>query len=164
MIPQPSFNLTQLTSIFSKHNLTQLDMIALSGAHTIGVSHCDQFANRLHSFSPSFKIDPSLDPEYAQQLIEACLNAGSDGVIPFDPETPQIFDNVYFQNLIAGKGLLSSDEVLFSDPASQPTVRKFASSPGDFNTAFITGMKKLGRSGIKTGGQGQVRRDCTAFN
>ncbi|KAK1349195.1 Peroxidase [Heracleum sosnowskyi] len=141
-LPESSFNLKQLNSIFSKHNLTQLDMIALSGAHTIGVSHCDQFSNRLHSFSSTSKIDPSLDPEYAQQLIKACPNADSN----------------------EEKGLLSSDQVLFSDPESQPTVSDFASSPGDFYTAFITGIKKLGRSGVKTGDQGQIRKDCTAFN
>ncbi|KAK1369800.1 hypothetical protein POM88_035892 [Heracleum sosnowskyi] len=50
------------------------------------------------------------------------------------------------------------------DPESQPTVGDFASSPGDFYTAFITGIKKLGRSGVKTGDQGQIRKDCTAFN
>ncbi|GAB4850484.1 Peroxidase 55 [Ancistrocladus abbreviatus] len=33
-LPEPSFNLTQLVAIFSKNNLTQFDMIALSGAHT----------------------------------------------------------------------------------------------------------------------------------
>ncbi|KAL8109048.1 hypothetical protein AgCh_025223 [Apium graveolens] len=163
-IPEPSFNLTQLNSIFSKHNLTQLDMIALSGGHTFGVSHCDQFSKRLHSFSSSSKTDPSLVPEYARQLIEACSNPEPSTVIILDPETPQIFDNVYFKNLVAGKGLLSSDQVLFSDPASRPTVLEFANSPDDFKAAFITGMKKLGRSGVKTGGQGEVRKDCTAFN
>lgn len=163
-IPEPSFNLKQLNSIFSRHNLTQLDMIALSGGHTLGVSHCDQFSNRLHSFSSSSKTDPSLDPDYAQQLTEACSNSDQSTVIILDPETPQIFDNVYFKNLVAGKGLLSSDQVLFSDPASRPTVLDFANSPDEFKAAFITGMKKLGRSGVKTGGQGELRKDCTAFN
>ncbi|KAL1830972.1 hypothetical protein ACET3Z_000623 [Daucus carota] len=163
-LPKPSFNLKQLNSIFSKHNLTQLDMIALSGAHTLGVSRCDQFSNRLHSFSSSFKTDPSLDPEYAQQLIDACPKEDSGAFFPLDLETPRTFDNSYFKNLVAGKGLLSSDQVLFSDPASRTSVRDFASSPGDFNAAFTTAMKKLGRSGVKTGDRGQVRKDCTAFN
>ena len=83
---------------------------------------------------------------------------------PLDLETPRTFDNRYFKNLVAGKGLLSSDQVLFSDPASRTSVRDFASSPGDFNAAFTTAMKKLGRSGVKTGDRGQVRKDCTAFN
>nr|XP_017215845.1 PREDICTED: peroxidase 55-like [Daucus carota subsp. sativus] len=163
-IPKPSFNLKQLNSLFSQLNLTQLDMIALSGGHTLGVSHCDQFSNRLHSFSSSAQTDPSLDPDYARQLTAACSNSDESTVIILDPETPQTFDNMYFKNLVAGKGLLSSDQVLFSDPASQPTVRDFANSPDEFNVAFVSGMRKLGRSGVKTGRQGELGKDCTAFN
>lgn len=164
-LPEPSFNLKQLNSMFAKHNLTQLDMIALSGAHTIGFSHCNRFANRLYSFSSSSKIDPSLDPSYAQQLIAACpQNVDPSIAVNMDPETPQTFDNVYYQNLVAGKGLLTADQVLFTDPASQRTVNDFANSPGDFNGAFIAAMKKLGRVGVKTGNQGEIRRDCSTFN
>ncbi|KAL5057147.1 hypothetical protein RYX36_028751, partial [Vicia faba] len=64
-LPKPTFNLNQLNRIFSKHNLTQTDMIALSGAHTIGFSHCDQFTDRLYSS----QVDPTLNPSYAQELM-----------------------------------------------------------------------------------------------
>lgn len=164
-LPEPNFNLDQLNSMFAQHNLSQIDMIALSGAHTLGFSHCNRFANRLYSFSSSSPIDPSLDPSYAQQLIASCpQNVAPDIAIDMDPVTARTFDNVYYQNLVGGKGLFTSDEVLFSDPASQPTVRDFANSPADFNGAFITAMTKLGRVGVKTGNQGEIRTDCTAFN
>ncbi|KAJ0110729.1 hypothetical protein Patl1_03046 [Pistacia atlantica] len=164
-LPEPSFNLTQLNTMFAKHNLSQIDMIALSGAHTLGFSHCDRLANRLYSFSSSSPVDPSLDPDYAQQLMEACpRNVDPSIAINMDPETPQTFDNQYYQNLVAGKGLFTSDEVLFTDPDSQPTVNDFAKSPGDFNGAFVTAMIKLGRVGIKIGNQGEIRTDCAAFN
>ncbi|KAK9272537.1 hypothetical protein L1049_002910 [Liquidambar formosana] len=164
-LPEPTFNLNQLTSIFAKNNLSQFDMIALSGAHTVGFSHCSRFANRLYSFSSSSTVDPSLNSNYAQQLMSACpQNVDPSIAVDLDPVTPQTFDNVYYQNLVAGKGLLSSDEVLFSDPTSQPTVNDFAKNPGDFNGAFATAMRKLGRVGVKIGNQGQIRRDCSAFN
>ncbi|KAJ9683238.1 hypothetical protein PVL29_019000 [Vitis rotundifolia] len=164
-LPEPSFDLDQLNSMFARHNLSQLDMIALSGAHTVGFSHCSRFANRLYSFSSSSQVDPSLDPDYAKQLMSACpQNVDPRIAIDMDPVTPRTFDNVYYQNLVAGKGLFTSDEALFSDPASKPTVTDFANSPGDFNGAFITAMRKLGRVGVKTGDQGQIRKDCTAFN
>lgn len=164
-LPEPSFDLNQLNAMFSKHNLNQLDMIALSGAHTVGFSHCNRFANRLYSFSSSSKVDPSLDPNYAQQLMASCpQNVAPDIAIAMDPVTPRTFDNAYYQNLVAHKGLFTSDEVLFTNSASQSTVRDFANSPGDFNAAFATAMRKLGRVGVKTGSQGQIRRDCTAFN
>ncbi|CAK9149902.1 unnamed protein product [Ilex paraguariensis] len=164
-LPEPFFNLSQLNTMFAKHNLTQLDMIALSGAHTVGFSHCNRFANRLYSFSPANPVDPSLDPNYAQQLMQACpQNVDPSIAVNMDPVTPRIFDNVYYQNLVNRKGMFTSDEVLFTDAASQPTVNDFANNPGDFNGAFITAMRKLGRVGVKTGNQGQIRIDCTAFN
>jgi len=164
-LPEPSFDLKQLNTMFAKHNLNQNDMIALSGAHTLGFSHCNRFANRLYSFSSSSAVDPSLDPDYAKQLMSACPQDVDPSIaIDMDPQTPRTFDNVYYQNLVAGKGLFTSDEVLFSDSASQPTVVDFANTPGQFSGAFITAMRKLGRVDVKTGSEGEIRTDCTAFN
>jgi len=164
-LPKANFNLDQLTSLFQKHGLTQTDMIALSGAHTVGFSHCDQFANRLYSFSSSNPVDPTLDPTYAQTLMAGCpRNPDPTVAIELDPQTPAAFDNIYYQNLVSGKGLLTSDQVLFSDAASQPTVVRFANNAADFNEAFVAAIRKLGRVGIKTGNEGEIRRDCTAFN
>lgn len=164
-LPEPFFNLSQLNALFAKNNLSQFDMIALSGAHTIGFSHCDNFANRLYNFSNSSQVDPSLNATFAKQLMQDCpQNVNPQHVIPLDDVTPFAFDNAYYQDLVGGKGVLTSDEVLFTDPASQPTVRDFASNPGAFNRAFATAMRKLGRVGVLTGSEGQIRKDCTAFN
>lgn len=161
-LPEPTFNLIQLNTIFARNNLSELDMIALSGAHTLGFSHCNRFADRLYSSSV---VDPSLDPTYAKQLMAACpQNVAPDIAIDMDPETPRAFDNVYYQNLVAGKGLFTSDQVLFTDTSSRSIVNDFANNAGDFNAAFITAMRKLGTTGVKVGNQGEIRRDCTAFN
>lgn len=164
-LPQPTFDLNLLNWIFRKNNLTQTDMIALSGAHTVGFSHCNRFADRLYSFGPSSSVDPSLDPTYAQQLMSSCPpNVDPTVAINMDPKTPNRFDNVYYQNLVEGKGLFTSDQVLFTEPASKPTVANFAANPWNFAAAFAEAMRKLGRVGVKTGDQGEIRRDCAAFN
>ncbi|KAI8533408.1 hypothetical protein RHMOL_Rhmol10G0007300 [Rhododendron molle] len=164
-LPEPFFDLSQLTAIFAKNNLSQSEMIALSGAHTVGVSHCSRFANRLYNFSSSSPVDPSLNPNYAQQLMQECpQNADPDPFVVLDPVTPQIFDNVYYQNLVGGKGLLTSDEVLFTNSASRRLVKNFARNPRNFNLAFVRALRQLGRAGVKTGSQGEIRKDCTAFN
>lgn len=164
-LPKANFNLNQLTALFSQHNLSQTDMIALSGAHTVGFSHCDQFAKRLYSFSSSSPVDPSLDSNYAKQLKEQCpQNPDPTVAVALDPQTPSSFDNVYYQDLVSGQGLLSSDQVLFTDPASKSTVVRFANNPSEFNGAFVSAIRKLGRVGVKTGNEGEIRRDCTKFN
>ncbi|KAH0718942.1 hypothetical protein KY290_004344 [Solanum tuberosum] len=164
-LPEPDFNLIQLNTMFASHNLSQFDMIALSGAHTLGFSHCDRFANRLYSFTPSNPVDPSLDPEYAKELKDMCpQNVDPSIAINMDPATPRTFDNEYYKNLVKGKGLFTSDQVLFTDESSQGTVSDFANNAFDFNGAFVTAMRKLGRVGVKTGDQGEIRLDCTRFN
>ena len=84
--------------------------------------------------------------------------------INMDPVTPQKFDNQYFKNLQQGRGLFTSDESLFTDSRSRDTVNLFASSETAFESAFITAITKMGRVGVKTGNQGEIRFDCTKVN
>ncbi|KAA8535677.1 hypothetical protein F0562_030680 [Nyssa sinensis] len=164
-LPHPDFSLDQLNTMFGSHGLSQTDMIALSGAHTIGFSHCGKFSKRIYNFSPKNRIDPTLNLQYALQLRQMCpLNVDPRIAINMDPTTPQTFDNAYFQNLQQGKGLFISDQTLFTDTGSKATVNLFASSNAAFNQAFVTAITQLGRVGVKTGNQGEIRRDCTAVN
>ncbi|KAM0947094.1 putative peroxidase [Dioscorea sansibarensis] len=164
-LPGPTFSVNLLNWIFRKNNLTQTDMIALSGAHTVGFSHCTRFANRLYSFNSTHQTDPSLNPSYARQLMQACpRNVNPLVAINMDPATPNNFDNVYFKNLVNGKGLFTSDQDLFGSFQTRATVNAFASNQASFFSAFSTAMVKLGRTGVKTERQGEIRRDCTAFN
>ncbi|XP_021276673.1 peroxidase 16 [Herrania umbratica] len=164
-LPHPDFNLDQLNSMFARHGLTQTDMIALSGAHTLGFSHCGRFSNRIYNFSPRSKIDPSLNFAYALQLRQMCpRNVDPRIAINMDPTTPRIFDNVYYKNLQQGKGLFTSDQILFTDRRSRNTVKLFASNNAAFQNAFVAAITKLGRVGVLTGNQGEIRRDCTQPN
>uniref|UniRef100_A0A5B6ZEA1 Peroxidase n=1 Tax=Davidia involucrata TaxID=16924 RepID=A0A5B6ZEA1_DAVIN len=164
-LPQPTFNLNQLNSMFAANGLTQTDMIALSAAHTLGFSHCNKFANRIYNFSSQNPVDPTLNTAYAAQLQSMCpKNVDPRIAINMDPNTPRTFDNVYFQNLQQGKGLFTSDQVLFTDPRSKSTVNAWANNSPDFQKAFVTAMTKLGRVGVKTGSTGNIRSNCAAFN
>ncbi|KAF8035260.1 hypothetical protein BT93_C1323 [Corymbia citriodora subsp. variegata] len=164
-LPQPGFSLDQLNSMFSSHGLSQTDMIALSGAHTIGFAHCGKFSKRIYNFSPRNRIDPTLNFGYALQLRQMCpINVDPRIAINMDPATPQTFDNAYFKNLQQGKGLFVSDQILFSDLRSRATVNLFASNNAAFQQAFVTGIIKMGRIGVKTGNQGEIRIDCTRPN
>ncbi|KAL2534768.1 Peroxidase 16 [Abeliophyllum distichum] len=164
-LPGPGSNLDQLNTIFARRGLSQTDMIALSGAHTIGFSHCNRFSKRIYNFSPRNRIDPTLNLQYAMQLRQMCpLRVDPRIAINMDPTTPQTFDNAYFRNLQQGKGLFVSDQVLFSDSRSRATVNLFASNNAAFQQAFVQGMIKLGRVEVLTGNKGEIRVDCTRPN
>ena len=135
------------------------------GAHTIGVSHCSRFSRRIYRFSPKNWIDPTLNLTYAFQLRQMCpLNVDPTIAVSLDPTTPNTFDNAYYKNLQQGKGLLTSDEVLFIDARSKSTVDLFASNNDAFQQAFVSAITKLGRVGVKTGNQGEIRHDCSRIN
>ncbi|ESW26306.1 hypothetical protein PHAVU_003G108100 [Phaseolus vulgaris] len=65
------------------------EMVTLSGAHSIGVSHCSTFPKRLYSFNDTFKQDPSMDSFYAETLMTKCPAppATSDPTLSLDPST-----------------------------------------------------------------------------
>ncbi|KAL8135202.1 hypothetical protein AgCh_010023 [Apium graveolens] len=164
-LPHATFNLDQLNSMFSSHGLSQTDMIALSGAHTLGFSHCGQFSKRIYNFSPGKRIDPTLNSAYALQLRQMCPTRVDPRVaINMDPTTPQKFDNAYYQNLVQGKGLFSSDQILFTDTRSRSTVQQFASNNDAFSKAFVSAITKLDKIGVLTGNNGEIRRDCNKIN
>ncbi|EEF37080.1 Peroxidase 73 precursor, putative [Ricinus communis] len=164
-LPQPTFNLNQLNSLFAANGLSQTDMIALSAAHTLGFSHCGKFANRIYNFSRQNPVDPTLNKAYATQLQQMCpKNVDPRIAINMDPKTPQTFDNAYYKNLQQGMGLFTSDQILFTDARSRPTVNAWASNSPAFQQAFVAAMTKLGRVGVKTGRNGNIRTDCGVLN
>lgn len=136
-----------------------------SGAHTIGFAHCGKFSNRIYNFSPRTRIDPSINSQYALQLRQMCpMQVDPRIAINMDPASPRTFDNAYFKNLQQGKGLFTSDQILFTDQRSRSTVNSFANSEGAFRQAFISAITKLGRIGVLTGNAGEIRRDCSRVN
>lgn len=164
-LPHPTDDVNKLTSLFAKNGLSLNDMIALSGAHTLGFAHCTKVFNRIYTFNKTTKVDPTVNKDYVTELKASCpRNIDPRVAINMDPTTPRQFDNVYYKNLQQGKGLFTSDQVLFTDRRSKPTVDLWANNGQLFNQAFISSMIKLGRVGVKTGSNGNIRRDCGAFN
>ena len=131
------------------------------GGHTVGLAHCSTFAGRLRPTA-----DPTLSPRFAAQLQAWCPpNVDPRTAVPMDTVTPRAFDNQYFKNLQGGMGLLSSDQLLFTDSRSRPTVDAWARSGAAFDRAFVAAITKLGRVGVKTdASQGNIRHNCAAFN
>ena len=129
------------------------------------MTHCDKFVRRIYTFKKRLKYNPPMNLDFLRSLRKVCpMNYTPTNFAMLDVSTPKTFDNAYFDNLRYNKGLLASDQVLFTDRRSRPTVELFAANATAFNNAFVAAMAKLGRIGVKTGRDGEVRKVCTAVN
>ncbi|KAK4423420.1 Lignin-forming anionic peroxidase [Sesamum alatum] len=158
-LPGPSSTLDQLISGFGNKRLSARDMVALSGAHTIGQSQCFLFRDRIYSNGTD------IDAGFASTRRRQCPQNGGDGnLAPLDLVTPNSFDNNYFKNLMQRKGLLQSDQVLFSGGSTDSIVSEYSRSPQTFASDFANAMIKMGEIELLTGQNGIIRRVCSAVN
>ena len=142
-------------------------MLHSSGAHTFGRAHCSLFVSRLYNFSNTGSPDPSLNATYLQELRKICPNNGPGTTLTnFDPTTPDTFDKNYYSNLQVQKGLLQSDQELFSTSGADTIsiVNKFSSDQNAFFESFKAAMIKMGNIGVLTGTKGEIRRHCNFVN
>ncbi|KAG6633074.1 peroxidase 65-like [Carya illinoinensis] len=165
-IPRSNMSLNRMISVYATKGFTIQEMVALNGAHTVGFSPCKEFSNRIFHYSKKSPSDPAMYPKFAEALRKICANYTKDPTMSVfnDVMTPGKFDNMYFQNLQKGLGLLASDQALVMDPRTKPFVDLYASNQAKFFQDFAHAMEKLSVYGIKTGHKGEVRHRCDAFN
>ncbi|KAG0459725.1 hypothetical protein HPP92_022853 [Vanilla planifolia] len=165
-IPAPTNTLNTIITKFNRQGLDVVDVVALSGSHTIGKSRCASFRQRLYNQTGDGKPDETLDLGYAAKLRTRCPRTGGDQTIfSLDLVSPNRFDNQYYKNIVAKKGLLNSDEELYT--ASQVTrdlVEKYSVSNDVFFEQFAKSMVKMGNISPLTGSQGEIRRVCRRVN
>ncbi|RLM93963.1 peroxidase 1-like [Panicum miliaceum] len=141
---------SQLIDSFAAKNLSVDDLVALSGAHSIGVSHCSAFANRLR---------PTVDPAYAAQLNATCPAGGADRAVNNSPVAPDALSNQYYRNALAGRVLLTSDAALLTRGDTAARVNATA-----WMARFAAAMVRMAGVEVLTGAQGEVRRLCNVTN
>ncbi|CAL9203302.1 peroxidase 1 [Musa acuminata AAA Group] len=168
-LPPPTANITELKAFFLQKNLTVKDLVVLSGAHTIGFSHCSSFSQRLYNFSGKGDTDPSLDMEYAEKLKRKCKPHDHDDMrtlVKMDPNSPRRFDLCYYRLVSEGKGLFASDEALLHDPETRAYVERqaMASSAEEFFKDFGSSMVIMGKIGVLTHQKGEIRKKCAYVN
>ena len=168
-IPPPSLNAQQLIDNFARKGLSKEEMVTLSGAHSIGVSHCSSFSNRLYSFNATHPQDPSMDPKYAAFLKTRCPpssngGGGNDPTVVLDSRTPLRLDSKYYLELRNHRGLLSSDQTLQSSRSTARTVLNNAHHGSLWAAKFAKAMVRMGSIEELTGSQGEIRRFCSFVN
>ena len=133
-----------------------------AGAHTIGQAQCATFRDRIYNNASD------IDAGFASTRQRGCpslSNTNNDRKLAsLDLVTPNSFDNNYFKNLIQKKGLLQSDQVLFSGGSTDAIVSEYSKNPTTFKSDFAAAMIKMGDIEPLTGSAGVIRRICSAIN
>ncbi|XP_022730941.1 cationic peroxidase 1-like [Durio zibethinus] len=159
-LPPPFFNFTQLLANFESQGLDGKDLIVLSGAHTMGYARCTTFRGRIYN-------DSNIDPNFADLRKQTCpMSGGDNNTAPLDVATPIRFDTQYFRGLLQFKGLLHSDQELFTGngAAGDALVRYYSSNTEAFFADFGASMIKMGNLRPLTGANGEIRQNCRRVN
>ncbi|KAE8729071.1 Peroxidase 4 [Hibiscus syriacus] len=160
VIPPPTATLGQLINRFNARGLSAKDMVALSGAHTIGKARCALFRDRIYN-------ETNIDGSFAKTTQSSCprtSGSGDNNLAPLDVETQNSFDLKYFKNLLNKKGLLHSDQILFNGGSTDSLVKTYSSNVKTFYSDFVTAMIKMGDITPLTGSNGEIRKNCRRPN
>lgn len=166
-LPTPLSNASTLIASFAAKNLTAEEMVVLSGAHSIGVAHCVAFRNRIYNFSATNQTDPTLSAAYAPLLQLACpFNASQSGntTVAMDLISPTVLDNSYYLGVRESLGLFTSDQALLTQANLSAEVNRNADHGRRWATKFARAMVKMGGIEVKTGTQGEIRKNCRVVN
>ncbi|XP_021772398.1 peroxidase 5-like [Chenopodium quinoa] len=166
-LPAPFFNLQQLEKSFERKGLSVEEMVTLSGAHSIGVSHCSSFTKRLYTFNATNLQDPSMDPRFASMLKSKCPKNSPNNVdhtVFQDFITPNRLDNKYYQNLQNKRGLFTSDQTLMTNPRIVSVVKNFGRQGNVWANKFGKAMVHMGSIEVLSGLEGEIRKNCRVTN
>ncbi|XP_010551859.1 PREDICTED: peroxidase 27-like [Tarenaya hassleriana] len=164
-LPSPFDDVSSLISQFHSKGLDLIDLVVLSGGHTIGNGHCPQITNRLYNFTGKGDSDPSLDSEYADRLRQKCEPADLTTALEMDPGSFRTFDKSYYTLVSKRRGLFQSDAALLDHPEARAYVLRQARPHGStFFKDFGVSMVRMGRVGVLTGRAGEVRKMCRMVN
>uniref|UniRef100_N1R303 Peroxidase n=1 Tax=Aegilops tauschii TaxID=37682 RepID=N1R303_AEGTA len=148
-LPSPlTASVAKLLESFRTRGLGDVaDLVALSGAHTIGRSHCGSFADRSRH----------ADDTFSRKLAANC-SKHPDRLQNLDVITPDLFDNGYYKALRFNQGVLTSDMALVKNKTTAAIVKRFAKSKDAFFRQFARSMEKLARAPKPAGNVGEIRR------
>ncbi|MCL7042491.1 hypothetical protein MKW94_020653 [Papaver nudicaule] len=172
-IPTSDQNLVPLMAKFMFHGLSVTDMVALVGAHTIGLARCRNFRERIYGdFEGTIDQSNPISQNYLTTLKSGCsavtTGRDDDNTTAMDNVTPYVFDNSFYQILLRGEGLLNSDQEMYSSLFGIQTkqiVRKYAEDGIAFFNQFSDSMVKMGNIiNPDTYETGEVRKNCRFVN
>ncbi|XP_074566580.1 peroxidase 1-like [Curcuma longa] len=165
-LPPPTANISTLISMFASKGLSVKDLVVLSGGHTIGISHCFSFNDRLYNYTGKATptdVDPTLERHYLAKLRTICKPNDQTTFVELDPGSFRTFDTSYYKLVTKRRGVFHSDEVLLENSVARDYVLSHAgASESEFFQDFANSMIKMGDIGVLT--SGEVRKKCSVIN
>ncbi|KAH9618539.1 hypothetical protein KSS87_016675 [Heliosperma pusillum] len=164
-LPSADIGVHEALRLFAKLGMNTEEAVAIMGAHTLGVTHCLNIMSRL--YKPHGKKSSKIDPDFEVLLKVICpesITAFQNVSFAFNDPTALRFDNMYYKNSMAGRGILKIDTELALKPTTAPFVQQFAAHREDFFQAFGSAFVKLSYAGVLTGNHGIIRSMCNSVN
>uniref|UniRef100_J3LQA7 Peroxidase n=1 Tax=Oryza brachyantha TaxID=4533 RepID=J3LQA7_ORYBR len=164
-LPDSFDGIRRLITRFASKGLSLKDLAVLSGAHALGNTHCPSIAKRLRNFTAHQNTDPTLDASYAAALRRRCRSARDNTTqLEMVPGSSTTFDAAYYRLVAERRGMFHSDEALLRNDVTRGLVHQYMASEEAFLRDFGASMVNMGRVGVLTGGQGEIRRRCAIVN
>jgi peroxidase len=162
-LPAPNMQVQDLIASFGSKGLSAADLVALSGAHSFGQTHCSFVTPRLYP-----AVDATMNATFAAALKAVCpppSQGGGGTVLNNNRVTdPNKLSNQYYTNLATGQVMFTSDQTLTSSNTTNKMVQDNAADPIAWMARFAGAMLKMGGIQVLTGTQGEIRRVCGATN
>jgi len=167
-LPGPGDLISDALQLFKARGLTLEDMVVLSGAHSIGVTSCNQIRTRLLRSPQTGKFfGPAMDTSFRDKLQKLCntnFMSKKNPEIFLDQNTSMAIDNSFYSEILRGRGVLESDQELALDNSTRGIVEHLASDNDGFQKKFADALVRLGNVGVLVGSEGEIRKNCRVFN
>jgi len=146
-----------LRYVFYKYGMNDQEIVALSGAHTVGRAFKDRSGAVPYGYSNA--------TAYTAKGCPFAMTSQTNGGQSWTKEWLK-FDNSYFQMPMQGQAdkeciAFPTDRVLTTDPGFKPTFQKYARDQGAFFAEYAMAHKKLSELGSKF--DNEVDCDANSF-
>ncbi|XP_037430818.1 peroxidase 5-like [Triticum dicoccoides] len=184
ILPQSTFEFQQLKDNFAKKNFTQEELVILSGAHSIGVSHLSSFQDRLNGttatpINDSYKqalvadIEAQKNSQNTQDPIEK--NNIRDMSLKFQNDSGYdttgvntaakgALDNSYYHANLQNRVLFKSDWVMRTDIKAGGDMAEYMNNATKWNNDFAATMVKLSKLPAEGSTHYEIRKNCRVTN
>uniref|UniRef100_A0A8I6Y7H6 Plant heme peroxidase family profile domain-containing protein n=1 Tax=Hordeum vulgare subsp. vulgare TaxID=112509 RepID=A0A8I6Y7H6_HORVV len=102
----------------------------------------------------------TLEKRFYHKLASICPHTGGDNnITPLDFASPPKFDNSYYKLIVEGRGLLNSDQVMWTrkDPKIAHLVKSYAENESLFFEHYVNSIIKMGNTNPLLGSDGEIR-------